>query len=109
MGSYRRGVPFDGTQVNTLEIISTLKKQLKKTIEVLDKAELSISRAQPEEEMRSQVFREKSTYGGDAYMPDYVLDEKGYIVDVLPGSVRITLRDDFSENDDGKGPAPAGL
>ncbi len=87
--------PFGG---DPGEMMTLARKHLDIAMDILKRIEKSGIAAGGDGREGAYV-REKGAYNGEAYMPDYVLDEKGYIVDILPGSVRITLREPESNQE----------
>ncbi|MCR5418668.1 MAG: hypothetical protein K6E84_07115 [Lachnospiraceae bacterium] len=69
-------------------IVKKLRRQIALQSSLLGQIEKMLGKYGPED---NPACRETSGYEAGEYMPDYVLDEKGFIVDVLPRRVRITV------------------
>ncbi len=92
----------DPSWQDVMELIRELKRSADLQKQLTDKLEKAIH-LQPEKDAEGKACMETSRYVSGAYMPDYILDERGFIVDVIPDSVRVPYRRKDPGTADGEG------
>ncbi|MCR5283008.1 MAG: hypothetical protein K6E18_06515 [Lachnospiraceae bacterium] len=91
----------DPSWQDVMELIRELKRSADLQKQLTDKLEKAIHR-HPRKDDQGKACMETSRYVSGAYMPDYILDERGFIVDVIPDSVRVPYRRKDSDEPDGE-------
>ena len=79
-----------------LEMIESMRNIQNRQISILERIEGTV-RSFLEQEGSEGVCRENNRYPAEDYLPDYILDDKGFIVDVLPDGVKVR-RDNRADN-----------
>ena len=92
MASYNVMTEEDPSWQDVMELIRELKRSADLQKQLTDKLEKAIH-LHPEKDAEGKACMETSRYVSDAYMPDYVLDERGFIIDMIPGRVRVPYQD----------------
>ena len=81
----------DPSWQDVMELIRELKRSADLQKQLMEKLEKAIP-VHPRKDAQGKACMETSRYVSGAYMPDYILDERGFIVDVIPDSVRVPYR-----------------
>ena len=88
MADERQILLSEESRGDIVKIVKKLRRQIVLQSRLLEQIEIALGEKEAE---CNPTCRETSGYETGEYMPDYVLDEKGFIVDVLPRRVRITV------------------